>query len=85
MVTNEFLAKVAERSRQAYAQRMEQEWREAGRADGMATRRCVATDAGETEIYLYQPLRSKTTGPLPVFVNIHGGGFIQGSPDDDDP
>ena len=84
MVTNEFLAKVAERSRQAYAQRMEQEWREAGRADGMATRRCVATDAGETEIYLYQPLRSKTTGPLPVFVNIHGGGFIQGSPGDDD-
>ena len=85
MVTNEFLAKVAERSRQAYEQRMEQERREAGRADGMATRHRVATSAGETEIYLYQPLHSKTTGPLPVFVNIHGGGFIQGSPGDDDP
>ena len=84
MVTNEFLAKVAERSRQAYAQIIEQERREAGRADGMATRHRVATSAGETEIYLYQPLHSKTTGPLPVFVNIHGGGFIQGSPGDDD-
>ena len=84
MVTNEFLAKVAERSRQAYAQRMEQERREAGRADGMATRILVATSAGETEIYLYRPLQSKRTGPLPVFVNIHGGGFIQGSPGDDD-
>ena len=85
MVTNEFLAKVAERSRQAYAQRMEQERREAGRADGMATRILVATSAGETEIYLYRPLQSKRKGPLPVFVNIHGGGFIQGSPGDDDP
>lgn len=85
MVTNEFLAKVAERSRQAYAQRMEQERREAGRADGMATRILVATGVGETEIYLYRPLQSKRTGPLPVFVNIHGGGFIQGSPGDDDP
>ena len=85
MVTNEFLAKVAERSRQAYAQRMEQERREAGRADGMATRIHVATGVGETEIYLYRPLQSKRTGPLPVFVNIHGGGFIQGSPGDDDP
>ena len=61
MVTNEFLAKVAERSRQAYAQRMEQERREAGRADGMATRIFIATGVGETEIYLYRPLQSKRT------------------------
>ena len=84
MVTGDFLAKVAERSRQAYAQRMEQERREAGRADGMATRRRVATGAGETEIFLYRPLQPKRKGSLPVFVNIHGGGFIQGSPGDDD-
>ena len=85
MVTNEFLAKVAERSRQAYAQRMEQERRETGRADGMAIRRSVTTSAGATEIYLYQPVQPKKMGLLPVFVNIHGGGFIQGSPGDDDP
>ena len=85
MVTSEFLAKVAERSRQAYAQKMEQERREAGRTEGVAKKRRVATCAGETEIYLYQPSRLIIARPLPVFVNIHGGGFIQGSPDDDDP
>lgn len=35
----------------------------------------VPTRDGETHIYVYYP-DSDQKGPYPLFVNIHGGGFI---------
>lgn len=36
----------------------------------------VKTREGETHIYFYKPLSAQSTYPL--FINIHGGGFIKG-------
>ncbi len=47
------------------------------------TEEVAPTCAGKTTIVLYRP-QQDIGGPLPVFVNIHGGGFIQGSTKDDD-
>ena len=41
----------------------------------------VETSAGETRILLYRP--RTVSGPGTVFVNIHGGGFVQGRAEDD--
>ena len=41
----------------------------------------VATRDGETRIYVHYPLSDRT--PLPLFVNIHGGGFIRGHREQD--
>lgn len=47
------------------------------------TEEWLPTCAGKTMSILYKPQR-QIEGPLPLFVNIHGGGFIQGSTQDDD-
>lgn len=36
----------------------------------------ISTRDGETHIYLYRPLNDKEN--LPLYVNIHGGGFVKG-------
>lgn len=45
--------------------------------------RTVLTDAGTTRILIYMP-EKEAKGSYPVFVNLHGGGFILGSAEDDD-
>ena len=42
----------------------------------------IPTDFGDTRILVYRPNSSK---PLPAFINLHGGGFVVGSADGDDP
>jgi acetyl esterase len=41
----------------------------------------IPTRSGETRVLLYTPDRE---GPLPVYFNVHGGGFIMGHPEGDD-
>ncbi|MDO4268573.1 MAG: alpha/beta hydrolase [Eubacteriales bacterium] len=43
--------------------------------------RLIPTRRGETHIYLYGP--RKEQGPYPVFINMHGGGFVKGHRDQD--
>ena len=38
----------------------------------------ILTGAGETKVWVFKPVKP-TKQPLPVFVNLHGGGFILGS------
>jgi acetyl esterase len=45
--------------------------------------RQIETSAGQTRVLIYKPKKSKEK-KLPVFVNTHGGGFIQGSAEDDE-
>lgn len=42
----------------------------------------ATTDAGLISFKLYCP--ATPPGPLPVFLNIHGGGYVMGCPDQDD-
>ena len=42
----------------------------------------IQTSAGRTRLLIYRPEVS-AGGVYPVFVNIHGGGFVQGRPEDD--
>lgn len=44
--------------------------------------RFVPTSAGRTRLLVYRP-EIGNAGLLPVFVNIHGGGFVQGQAADD--
>jgi len=50
---------------------------------GGAAELTVRTGAGDTRVLLYRPA-GQARGPLPVFVSLHGGGFVMGSADDDD-
>nr|WP_225983680.1 MULTISPECIES: alpha/beta hydrolase [Bacillaceae] len=45
--------------------------------------RLIETNLGNTRVITYRPNRN-TEGPLPVFVNMHGGGFVMGSAELDD-
>lgn len=45
--------------------------------------RTVLTNAGKTRVLIYMP-EKQTKVPYPVFVNLHGGGFILGGAEDDD-
>lgn len=85
MISDEILFKMAVRSRQAYAEKMAEDLGkiEVPRVRTEALQ--LGTSAGNTPIIVYRPLDSVATEALPVFVDIHGGGFIQGSPADDDP
>lgn len=45
----------------------------------------ITTSAGETRILIYQPNRKQEqASALPVFFNMHGGGFVLGQADGDD-
>ncbi|SFE23473.1 acetyl esterase [Paenibacillus algorifonticola] len=44
----------------------------------------VPTTAGDTRVLIYTP-ESILYGPLPVYINMHGGGFIFGKAEMDDP
>ncbi len=50
---------------------------------GSFSQRILTTFAGSTSIIIYRPHTAKEEF-LPVFVNIHGGGFVMGSACDDD-
>ena len=74
---------MAQRARASYADnvknsRMLEDW-----SSGTTMEHILGTSAGDTRILLYKPNMDKNKS-LPVFVNIHGGGFIQGSAEDDD-
>jgi len=45
--------------------------------------RKIETPAGDTSIFIYFP-KMDVSPPYPVYISIHGGGFILGSPADDD-
>jgi acetyl esterase len=51
--------------------------------EGGAEERTVRTGAGDTRVLLYRPAGA-AEGALPVFVSMHGGGFVMGSAADDD-
>ena len=85
MISDEILFKMAVRSRQAYAEKMAEDREKAEVPLVRAEAVQLDTSAGKTPVILYRPVHSDATEPLPVFVDIHGGGFIQGSPADDDP
>lgn len=74
---------MAQRARAAYADSVEKNRNESEWANGTVQERAVETSAGKTRILVYWP-RKKQRMDLPVFVNIHGGGFIQGSAGDDE-
>ena len=73
---------MAQRSRQAYLEGTRPVSTE-GMPEVAVTERQIATSAGQTRVLIYKPKKSKEK-KLPVFVNIHGGGFIQGSAEDDE-
>lgn len=52
--------------------------------DGDTSTAVVATRHGPTAVTIYRPPAS-STGRAGVYVNIHGGGFVVGHPEQDDP
>lgn len=74
---------MAQRARAAYAETVRNNRRSVGWAGGTVAEKFIATSAGETRILVYEPKQDPQRS-LPVFVDIHGGGFIQGSAEDDD-
>ncbi|MHC1761191.1 MAG: alpha/beta hydrolase [Negativicutes bacterium] len=83
MNNDEKLELMAKRAREAYAKNVETsapKWK-----SGDIEECVVPTCAGVTRMLIYRPCQSTNPGLPPVFVNIHGGGFIQGSAEDDDP
>ena len=82
MLVEKKMLLMARRSRENYVERMGPVL--AARPAAVEVEgRSVSTAAGETLVLLYKPcgLPAKS---LPVYLNIHGGGFIQGSTQDDD-
>ena len=82
MLVEEKMLLMAQRSRQNYVERMGPVL-VAQPAEVAVLERSVPTVAGETVVLIYKPC-GLPTSPLPVYLNIHGGGFIQGSTQDDD-
>ena len=82
MLVEEKMLLMAQRSRQNYVERMGPVLA-AQPAEVAVLERSVPTIAGETVVLIYKPC-GLPTSPLPVYLNIHGGGFIQGSTQDDD-
>lgn len=73
---------MAQRSRQTYMEKMGPVLA-AQPTQIIVTERMIPTTAGETPVLIYHPY-GLPKKPWPVYLNIHGGGFIQGSTQDDD-
>ena len=83
MNNDEKLELMAKRARVAYAENV---GTSVPKWEGGDIEEClVPTSAGDTRIFIYRPCQSTNPGLPPVFINIHGGGFVQGSAEDDDP
>jgi acetyl esterase len=82
MLVEEKMLLMAQRSRQNYMERMGP-LLAAKQTEVEITERSLPTAAGETLVLIYKPCGSPVK-PWPVYLNIHGGGFIQGSTQDDD-
>jgi len=74
---------MAQRARATYADNVKKGGMLEAWSNGTTMEHILGTSAGETRILVYKPKMGKDKF-LPVFVNIHGGGFIQGSAEDDD-
>lgn len=73
---------MAQRSRQNYMEKMGP-LLAVQPTKAVVTERMVPTAAGETLVLIYHPC-GLPEKPWPVYLNIHGGGFVQGSTQDDD-
>jgi len=73
---------MAQRAREAYADTVKGNMLGAW-TSGTTMEHILGTSAGDTRILVYKPKMGKDEF-LPVFVNVHGGGFIQGSAEDDE-
>ncbi len=82
MTEDQKMLLIAQRSRQGYEERMGPVLA-AQPVAVEATELEIETAAGTTGILIYRP-QWVTDRPWPVYLNIHGGGFIQGSTRDDD-
>ena len=83
MRNDEKMELMAKRAREAYADGTKHMRTSVAYFDGTVVERLLKTSAGDTRILIYKP-QQEQEACLPVFVNIHGGGFIQGSAEDDD-
>ena len=82
MVNNDSKMLVAaKRARKAFAERLRDTFAD-HYPDRKVEENLLKTSAGDTRVIVYRPLF--TEGTSPVFVNIHGGGFVQGSAEDDE-
>lgn len=52
---------------------------------GHTTKVEIPSRHGEVSATVYHPTGAGTGGALPVYVNVHGGGFVVGHPEQDDP
>ncbi len=82
MTEDQKMLLIAQRSRQGYEERMGP-LLAAEPVTVEATELEIETAAGKTRLLIYKPQR-RSGDPWPVYLNIHGGGFIQGSTRDDD-
>ena len=82
MTEDQKMLLMAQRSRQCYEERMGPVLA-AQPVTVEATELEIETVAGKTRLLIYKPQRA-ADNPCPVYLNIHGGGFIQGSTRDDD-
>ncbi len=71
------MAKMAINARKNFAAR------QARALEGGAEERMVRTGTGDTRVLLYRPAGG-AAGLLPIFISMHGGGFVMGSAEDDD-
>lgn len=79
--TPEQLAKIAAQARKSFAASQQTVVKNVVPVNTVFER-YIPTCAGNTRILAYRSCLSDK--PIPVFVNMHGGGFIMGSADDDD-
>ena len=82
MLEEQKMLLMAQRSRQSYEEKMGPVLT-AQPAMVDVTEHSITTAAGETRLLIYKP-QGMSKKSWPVYLNIHGGGFIQGGTRDDD-